>query len=258
MAKERKRALITGASSGLGREYAYALHAQGYDVILTARREDRLREICGSLNEKRSNSAEFISADLSALSASSALLQRARRGDIEILVNNAGFGVYGKFEGEDLARTRDLISVNVVSPLILTQSVVAGMKERGMGSILFVSSVGAVQPLPYLASYGASKAFEYNFGIALREELRPYGISVLVVCPGPTATEFGSVAGPVNFSGPVGSDTARLVVDNSLKRLKGGGVTFPTIRAKLFALLSALVPTALSSRILATVLSRRD
>lgn len=191
------KALITGASSGIGREMAKILSAKGYDLIITARRENRLEELKPELK----TNAEVIKADLSKESECLRLYETVKGENIDILINAAGFGIFGAFDETDLAREIDLINVDIKAPHILTKLFYKDFKKRDSGYILNISSSAAFQPGPLLSSYYASKAYVLHLTEALAEELRRSGSSVYIgaLCPGPVATEFDSVAN-VKFS----------------------------------------------------------
>ena len=191
------KALITGASSGIGRDMARELARRGYDLILTARRQDRLEALKGELNA----AVRILPFDLSKKEDCLALYEAVRDEDIEILVNNAGLGVYGSFDETDLDRELSMLSVNITAPHILTKLFLRDFMAKNRGYILNVSSVAAFQPGPLLAGYYASKAYVQNLTEAVYEELRRAhsAVSVSTLCPGPVRTEFDTTAG-VHFS----------------------------------------------------------
>jgi short-subunit dehydrogenase len=184
-------ALITGASSGIGEEFARALSARGQEVVLVARRADRLERLAGELPGR----AHVIPCDL-ALDAD-ALPRRVRELGVEVglLVNNAGFGTYGRFLDIDPAADAGQVRLNCEAVVTLTHAFAPAMVERGRGGVITVASTAGMQPLPYEAVYAASKAFARAFSDALAEELRGTGVRVLTVNPGPVATEWQEVAG---------------------------------------------------------------
>jgi short-subunit dehydrogenase len=185
----RPLAIVTGASAGLGVEFARQLSARGYRLALVARRKDRLEALAGELGDARA-----IALDLSESAAPRALL--AQLGEpIDLLVNNAGFGLVGRFAALDAARQRQMIDLNVGALTDLCRAVAPSMIKRRGGAILNVASTAAFQPGPGMAVYFATKAYVVSFTEALHEELRPFGIKVSALCPGPTATEFGEVSG---------------------------------------------------------------
>ncbi|MFF7592231.1 SDR family NAD(P)-dependent oxidoreductase [Kitasatospora purpeofusca] len=190
-------ALITGASSGLGAEFAAQLAARGHDLVLVARSADRLHDLAERLGKAHGVTAHVLVQDLSAPDAARRVgAELADRGlTVDLLVNNAGFGTCGPFETVDGQRDHDQLMVNVVALVDLTHELLPGMLARGGGAVVNVSSTASFQPTPYLAVYGASKTFVLNFSLALRQEYRRRGIRVLAFCPGPVETEFFNVIG---------------------------------------------------------------
>jgi uncharacterized protein len=191
-----KTALITGASTGIGFEFAKLLAADGYNLVLIARDEQKLREISASLASKFNISVKIYPKDLSVTGDIDNLVCQIREdaGAIEILVNNAGFGLSGAFVDTDLARELEMIQLNVVSLVIFTKLWAKEMVQRKGGKILNVASTAAFQPGPLMAIYYATKAFVLSFSEALAEELKESGVTVTALCPGPTATQFSKRA----------------------------------------------------------------
>ncbi len=208
-------ALITGASSGIGMEFARALARDGMSCVLTARREDRLRGLAGELEREYGVVTRIAPIDLSESDGPERLAEACRDLEIGVLVNNAGLGYAGRFEKQDGDRLRSLVAVNCMAPVILTHHLIGGMRERGRGAVVITGSVAGRQPLPLHAVYSASKAFDLLFGEALHTELRRDGIDVLVVEPGATETEFQSVAGELPHAG----EPAARVVEAALAAL---------------------------------------
>lgn len=190
-------ALVTGASSGLGADFARELAGRGCNVVLVARREEPMQAIAAALESAHGVATRVIAMDLADPSAPEALAARLRADDVEVdvLVNNAGFGVYGPFLEIPWERELQMIELDVVALVHMTKVFAAGMAARGTGWILQVASIGAFQPTPSYACYSAAKSFVLSFGEAIAHELRPKGVRVCTVCPGVTATEFLAVAG---------------------------------------------------------------
>jgi short-subunit dehydrogenase len=184
-------ALITGASSGIGDQFARQLAERGYDLILVARREDRLNELAEQLPTK----ATVIACDLGTEADKLPGQVKRRSLQVDLLVNNAGFGLRGHFPDLDPAREAEMIRVNCEAVVTLTHAFVPGMVERGRGGVITVASTAGMQPLPYETTYAASKAFAISFMEALSMELRGTGVRSLVVNPGPVRTEWQAVAG---------------------------------------------------------------
>ncbi len=188
-----KTALITGASSGLGEGYALALAERGAKVILVARRADRLRDLADRISAKHGIlAATVLPMDLSRKDAASSLAKilKGRGYQIDILVNNAGFGQTITFIDEDPQSVVDELTVNVSTLVELTHAFLPGMVERKDGIVINIASTAAFQSLPFMAVYGATKAFVLSFTEALWGENRKNGVKILAVCPGPTETEF--------------------------------------------------------------------
>ena len=189
--------LITGASAGLGERFARTLAAQKRDLILTARRADRMEALAGELRAAHGVAVAVFAADLAEPTAHEALLAEIDRAGLAIdtLVNNAGFGARGAFAEMDMASQLGQIDVNCRALVALSHAVLPAMIARGDGAILNVASVAAFQPGPWMAVYYATKAFVLSFSEALHEEVKDKGVRVSALCPGPTRTEFADVAG---------------------------------------------------------------
>ena len=196
--------LITGASAGLGAEFARQCAARGEALLLVARRRDRLE----ALKSEIGGDVHVIAADLAEAGAAESLMAQVAAEGLAVatLINNAGFGGGGAFAGQPLDRQREMIDLNVRTLTLLCHLALGPMIERGKGAILNVASTAAFQPGPGSAVYFATKAYVLSFTEALHQELKGSGIKVSALCPGPTATEFGEVAG---YKGP------------ALKRFKG-------------------------------------
>jgi len=192
-----KWALVTGASAGIGWAIAAELAAGGTNLVLIARRRERLEQLASQLRSKHNISVEVLAADLARPSAPGEIFTftQAKGIAVELLVNNAGFGAYGEFAKIDLARQLEMVQVNISAVLHLTHLYLPAMVERRCGGILIVASTAAFQGVPYISTYAATKAFDLLFAEALAEEVRRYGIRVCALCPGSTATEFHQAAG---------------------------------------------------------------
>lgn len=193
-----KTALVTGASVGLGKEFAKLFAADGHDVVLVARRRDKLEEAAREIEAAHPNvKAHVIPEDLASPGATKRLVAalRERSIDVEFLVNNAGFGASGALAEIDVTRQLEMIQVNVVVLTELTRLLLPGMLERKSGRILNVGSTAGFLPGPFMAVYYASKAYVNSLTEALAVELEGTGVTATVTCPGATATEFAAVAG---------------------------------------------------------------
>ncbi|HHX93926.1 MAG TPA: SDR family oxidoreductase [Tenericutes bacterium] len=215
------KALITGASSGIGREIAYLLANKGYDLIIVARREQELLK----LKEEVKTNVRVISLDLSILDNIYKLYEMTKDEKIDVLINNAGFGLYGKFEEIDSKEELDLINLNIIAVHLLTKLFLKDMKERNNGYILNVASVASFAFGPLMASYYASKAYVLSLSMAINQELRSKKskVSVSALCPGPVKTGFGKRLGfelgnKFSFMSTSASYVARKGIEGMLKR----------------------------------------
>jgi short-subunit dehydrogenase len=190
-------ALITGASSGIGAQVARSLARRGYGVTLVARREDRLRELAGGLSSDHAVRVETIGCDLADPAARDRLAADvdALGLEVEILVNNAGFGVYGPFWELERERQVEMVRLNVEAVVDLMGRYLPLMVGRDRGAVINVASSAAFQPLPENATYAATKAFVLSNGDAIHSELKGTGVTLTTLCPGPVRTEFAEVAG---------------------------------------------------------------
>lgn len=189
-------ALVTGASSGIGREIARILAKKGYPLIIVARRKERLENLQKELSTQHNVDVVVMAQDLSAEGASQELHGKVIAGGyaVDILVNNAAFGIQGKFIESDLERVDDMLRLNITSLTHLTQLFAKDMVAKGNGYILQVASLAAFVPSPYVSAYGATKAYVRSFSEAVRYELKGTGVSLSTIYPGITTTEFNEVA----------------------------------------------------------------
>ncbi len=192
-----KWALVTGASAGIGQALAEELAAAGTNLVLTARRQDRLESLSARLRSAHSIEVDVLTADLQQSEAPQQIFDatEGRGRAIDLLVNNAGFGAYGELAKADWAKLEAMIQVNCTAVLHLSRLFLPNMIERRRGWQLIVSSTAAYQPVPYMGVYGATKAFDRMIAEAMAEENKRYGIKVSALCPGPTESEFMDVAG---------------------------------------------------------------
>ena len=192
-----KWALVTGASAGIGRSLAEELAAGGANLVITARRARRLKQLGQTLHSAHGVRVETVAADLAQPHGPEQIFAftQKRRIPVALLVNNAGLGSYGEFRNSHLRREREIVQVNCAAVVALTRLYIPGMIRRRAGDILIVASTAAYQGVPYMATYAASKGFDLLFAEALAEEVKAHGLRVCALCPGPTATEFLEVAG---------------------------------------------------------------
>src|SRR5258706_2998940 len=214
--------LITGASSGIGAAFARKLAAQGRNVLLAARSEDKLATLCNELGRMNSIRAQHIAMDLSKPESPARLFDETqKRGlTVDMLINNAGFGAFGDFSKIDLARQLEMIDLNVKAVVDLTYRFLGPMRERKQGPIINVASTAGFQPVPFMATYAATKSFVLCFSEALWEENRPHGVHVMALCPGATETNFFEAAHGHKPPGRV-AQTSEEVVDTALRGLAG-------------------------------------
>jgi short-subunit dehydrogenase len=215
--------LITGASSGIGEVFARKLAAQGHNLLLVARSEDKLINLCNELGRSKSTHAQYVVMDLSERDAPARLFEETQKRGLEIdfLINNAGFGSMGDFAKLGIERELDMIDLNVRSLVELTHRFLAPMRERKSGSIINVASTAGFQPVPFMATYAATKAFVLSFSEALWEENRPYGVKVMALCPGVTETNFFDAAKIQRPPARI-AQTPEAVVDAALRGLARG------------------------------------
>jgi uncharacterized protein len=212
--------LITGASSGIGEAFARRFAALGRNVLLVARSEDKLVSLCNELGRINSIRAQYVAMDLSKPESPARLLKEteARGLVIDMLVNNAGFGSMGEFTDLDLGRELDMIDLNVKALVDLTYQFLSPMRARKHGTIINVASTAGFQPVPFMATYAATKAFVLNFSEALWEENRPHGVHVMALCPGVTETNFFEAA-RIQMPPMRAAQTPEDVVDTALRGL---------------------------------------
>lgn len=190
-------ALVTGASSGIGAAIARALTRRGHGVTLVARREERLRDLASELSREHEVRAEVIGCDLADPAARDAMAADVDSLDldVEILVNNAGFGAYGEFAKAERGRELEMVRLNAEAVVDLAARYLPAMVERGRGAVINVASTAAFQPIPFNATYAATKAFVLSYGDSVHAELGGTGVTLTTVCPGPVRTEFADRAG---------------------------------------------------------------
>lgn len=226
-----KATLITGASGGIGEAFARKLASEKHNLVLVARSEEKLSALCDELMLKHEIMAHYVAVDLTEFQADSRLFGETEKNGLEInwLINNAGFGAMGDFLKLDLENQLRMITLNIMSLVALTHRYLAKMRERKDGVIINVSSTASFQPIPYFATYAATKAFVTSFSEAVAEENRQFNIQVLNLCPGPTETGFFETA---NIESDVksmmsqrGLQTPEEVVETALSAIKSGKTT---------------------------------
>lgn len=246
-----RRALVTGASSGLGEQFARQLASRGSDLVLVARREERLEEVAAPLRAA-GRAVEVLVADLATEEGRHAV--EARLGDtaapVDLLVNNAGFGAFGDVADLPSDRQQQMVEVNVVALTRLARAAAVGMRARGRGGIINVASTAAFQPNPHAAVYGATKAYVLSLSQALHEELTASGIRVLALCPGVTPTEFQDAAEvSVALPGVVLTSPERVVRAGLESFARGRAIEVPGLLNRVTATASSMGPLRVSRRV---------
>lgn len=246
-------ALVTGASSGFGVEFARLLAADGYDVVLVARSGDKLEALATGLRQAHDVRALVLAEDLSDPAAPDRIAEVVLREafTIDILINNAGFAQYGSFLTTDERVERKQVQVNVAALTHLTKLFVPGMVERGHGRVLNIASTAAFFPGPLMAVYYATKNYVLAFSVGLSEELRGTGVTVTAFCPGPTATGFESraTAGESGlFKGKTLRSAAEVAAEGYAAMKAGRPILVPGFGSKIAAFGSRLIPRTLAAR----------
>lgn len=247
-------ALVTGASSGIGYAFATELARRGHPVLAVARRAERVERLAREA-AAFGGRIEPLTADLLDPAGVQSAAERAAQLDVELLVNNAGFASYGAFAAQPLERELDLIRLNVVAVVELTHRLLPALVRRGRAGVINVASEMAFQPMPYFASYAASKAFVLSFSEALAEELRGSGVRITAVAPGFVRTEFADIAGSRRAQRPLPHLTPERVVAVALRAYDRGRVV-KTVGAfyTLLSLMTRVAPRVLMRRLLGSLM----
>lgn len=251
-----KATLITGASGGIGEAFARKLAAEKHNLVLVARSEDKLHKLCDELMLKHQITAHYVALDLTESDADKQLFDETEKHKFEIewLINNAGFGSMGDFARLDFAKEIGMIDLNIRALVALTHIYLQGMRTRKSGVIINVASTAGFQPIPFMATYAATKAFVNSFSEAIGEENRPYGITVTALCPGPTDTNFFEAANAESLSGK-GMQTAEAVVETALNAVKNGRVNIVSGWTNYIgSIVGTLLPNFLVTRTIGSVL----
>ena len=238
------KALVTGASSGIGKDIAIYLDSLGYDSVLVAGSEDKLKEICKNLK-----SAEYYICDLGKREECFALYEKYKNADIDFLVNNAGYGLFGYFDETDMQKELDMIDLNVTAVHILTKLFLKDFVKNDRGYILNVASSAGFLAGPYLSTYYATKNYVLKLTMAINEELRKRrsNVSVSVLCPGPVDTNFNNVAGGhFNTKSLTSKYVAKYAIDKILKKKM---IIIPSLKIKLGVFFSRFLPYRLLLKI---------
>jgi short-subunit dehydrogenase len=251
---QRRTALITGGSGGIGLEIAKVLARRGFNLVLVARNRDALEAAAGQIEGKHTVSVHVFAADLRRRESPEAIFDFLRNGSIgiDVLVNNAGFGLGGEFAETELTRELEMIQVNIAALTHLTKLFLPAMIKRKSGRILNVASTAAFVPGPLMAVYYATKAYVLSFSQALAEELRNTGVTVTALCPGPTRTEFAEQAQVGNsrlFTAFGIADATDVAEYGVSAMLHGRRVAIPGLKNKIVAQANRFAPRALTAKV---------
>jgi hypothetical protein len=244
-------AVVTGASRGIGAEYARALAAAGYDVLLVARDDVLLKNLASELREKHRVVTYTEVMDLALPDAAQRLYiaARQRRDHVDLLINNAGFGARGPFIDVPMPRIQEMLRLHVNTVVESMRLFLPGMVQRSSGVIINVASIAGFFALPFMAEYAATKTFLMTLSQALAEEVRPFGVHIQACCPGSTDTDFHQTSGS-QPNNPLGSDTAAQVVAASLSALRRGPVVIVVgWRGRLVQWLTRFIPATVLTRV---------
>ncbi len=253
-----KFTLITGASSGIGEAFAKRLAAEKHNLVLVARSEERLRQLCDELSAKHGVTCKYVAVDLTESGAHEKLVRETNALEIDWLINNAGFGSSGDFATLELEGELQMIDLNISALVALTHHFLQGMRTRRSGTVINVSSAAGFQPIPFMATYAATKAFVSSFSEAIAEENRPFGIMVLALCPGSTKTNFfeaSKIERPIQVKG---QQTVEQVVETAMSAVaKKKTKVVSGWTNSLAATVGMFVPNSILSRVLAKALRSR-
>ena len=255
-------ALVTGASSGIGLELAKLFARDGHDLVLVARREAQLQELAAALTDRYAVRVTVIAADLADSSAPAEIARRVAAAglDVRFLVNNAGFGLTGEFTRTDVTTELRMIEVNITALTHLTKLFLPGLVAQHQGAILNVASTAGFVPGPLMAVYYATKAYVISVSEALAEETRHSGVTVTVLCPGSTRTEFQERAGvdleAGRVRGPWVAEAASVARAGYVGMLRGKRLVIPGLVNKAMVLATRVVPRGLLARAMRRVLER--
>lgn len=258
LAGGRGYALVTGASSGLGEEFARQLAVRRWSLVLVARSKDKLERLREALLAQHTDIDVHVAPiDLTAHGAAAEVFRRtqAAKMEVSLLVNNAGFGAFGKFEAIGRERQRQMLDLNIAALVELAHLYLQPMKQRHRGTVVNIASVAGFVPLPYSTVYAATKAFVVSFSQGLHEEAAQFGVHVLLVNPGSTATNFFQVAGMRPFGPKSRMQTPRQVVQEALRALDRGRASVTTGAVNRFIVhATALIPSRWIARMIGSKL----
>jgi uncharacterized protein len=254
MTKRKKTCLITGGAMGLGYEFAKLAAADGYDLVILDAAHDQLENAKNSINNAFTVKIDTHFIDLSENEIYKQLEAIVQHSDIDILINNAGFGLFGKFQGTDWEIEERMIRLHILTSTFLTKKVLAGMLRKKSGKIMNVSSIAAFHPGPYLSVYYATKAYLRSFSLAVGYEVKNTGVSITLFCPGNTSTHFAdqlawrsnTKRSKVPFFNSDPGKVARIGYEGMLKKRR---IVIPGFHNRVLALLARLIPASLSAHL---------
>ena len=255
-------ALVTGATSGIGLELATLLARDGHDVVLVARTRERLEVVARGLTEEFGIRATVFAADLSSPEAPAEIERELESRGLaaDVLVNNAGFGVHGKFADTPIEHELEMIQVNVAALTHLTKLLLRGMLERRRGRILNLASTAAFQPGPLMAVYYATKAYVLSFSEALANEVKGTGVTVTALCPGPTITDFqrqAGIEGTALFTGPLVMDAASAALAGYRGMMRGDSLVIPGVGNNILVQALRVTPRRVATAIARKIQEKR-
>jgi short-subunit dehydrogenase len=253
-------ALITGASSGIGEAFARRLAAGGHDLFLVARSEDKLRDLGAELSSAHGVKAQYFALDLTEPNADERCFRETERLelDIDLVINNAGFGSMGDFAKLDIERELEMIRLNIGALVGLTHRYLGLMREKRKGTILNISSAAGFQPIPFMATYAATKSFVTAFSEAIAAENRPFGIEVIAVCPGSTDTPFFETGKVGREFAQKGLETPEQVVETALHAIGGGQAKVVSgWKNRMVARVASVVPNGIITKVIAKQLRKK-
>jgi short-subunit dehydrogenase len=256
----RSVVLVTGASSGIGEALARRLARDRHDLVLVARRADRLDALAAELKDRHAIMVDVVATDLLEPGAPTRLAEELGRRDLQVdwLINNAGFGTAGRFDRMPVARELDEIRLNVKVPVELTGRILPGMVKRGRGTVMHVASVAGYGPTPYSSTYGATKAFLISWSEAMVVELKGTGVNVVCVCPGFTRTEFQEKASIDASRVPSFAwQSAETVADEAVRSSDASGIVVNGVLNNVGTVLMRLAPRSSLARITAAAMRGR-
>jgi len=250
--------LVTGASSGIGEEFAKQLAKEGHDLILVARTQDKLNQLANTLKKSHNVQIEIISQDLSKNNSAEELFEKCKRFDINFIINNAGAGHIGEFEDQDLNEMEKMMLLNMITPAKFIYLMIP-MLQKNKGRCLNVASQIAFEPGPYMSGYTATKAFMLSFTESLREEFEDKGIKFYALCPGPTYTNFFKRAGTSPEAIRFKFRQPNEVVEAALNGVENDkGITIPGAENSIMTFMNRFLPRSLLAKLSSNFVKKEE